>query len=288
MDNGNVKDLPDGVLLQARRTTRPGSTYQLVVWNFLDLGHWTWAMPGGNRLATTTVDGTAVQRGQHGRLDDDRWSVRPAREPGAATTTTCACHHLLVDPQRSGRLQLREHGQRPEQLDELPVGQRQRAQRDPVHAGVDPTAHHVLARTFTPIPDAGLPAAPIPSPILQQRVAEHAVGRDRCAQGRRHRAPGRHAGAGVRGDRRPHLRRRQVRQRAARQRRPAVPAVVPRRVRPRHRRMDPVVRAEARRHRLGPARHLRRQAHRRRSVHEHQRRAEHVGRGRARPDDRAT
>jgi hypothetical protein len=62
LDNGNVKDLEDGVLLRRARNSS-GTNWQLVTWKFLDLGAWTWAMPGGNRLANVTINGTTYNGG---------------------------------------------------------------------------------------------------------------------------------------------------------------------------------------------------------------------------------
>ncbi len=57
LNGGAVKDLPDGLRLRRAANTN-GSTWQDLRWNFLDLGAWSWAIGGGHRLASYSIDGT--------------------------------------------------------------------------------------------------------------------------------------------------------------------------------------------------------------------------------------
>ena len=81
LDSGNVKDLEDGVLLRRARDAS-GSTWQLAKWKFLDLGAWTWAMPGGNRLANATINGTTYNGGN---TADSTTSVWGQTGPGTGS-----------------------------------------------------------------------------------------------------------------------------------------------------------------------------------------------------------
>ncbi|HSL74328.1 MAG TPA: fibrinogen-like YCDxxxxGGGW domain-containing protein [Ilumatobacteraceae bacterium] len=56
LDGTAVSDLPDGVRLR-RATDKAGSSWQELRWNFLDLGAWSWALGGGHRLASFSIDG---------------------------------------------------------------------------------------------------------------------------------------------------------------------------------------------------------------------------------------
>ncbi len=77
LDGGAVKDLTDGVrLVRARDAT--GTTWQDVRWNFADLGSWSWAIGGGHRLSTFSIDGV---RGSGSNTKDSRVSM--SNEVGA-------------------------------------------------------------------------------------------------------------------------------------------------------------------------------------------------------------
>jgi chitodextrinase len=53
---GAVKDLPDGLRIRRAKNT-DGSEWQELRWHFLDLGAWSWALDGGHRLASFSIDG---------------------------------------------------------------------------------------------------------------------------------------------------------------------------------------------------------------------------------------
>ncbi len=168
------------------------------------------------------------------------------------------------------------------ELDLVPLGEQHREPGDSVHPAVHPAPARDPA--LAPIPDGGLPA------LSSDADAGRSTCRDRrrCqrrAQGRRQRAPTRHPGAGDHDAGRPRLCRRQV-LRCSRHGdgRPRA-SLVPRSVRPPDRGVDRHVPPPTRRHRLGPD-GRERSTHRRRSVHEHQRRCTHLCAGGTRPTNR--
>ena len=56
LGGGDVKDLADGVRVR-RATNTDGTQWQELRWKFLDLGAWSWALDGGHRLASFSIDG---------------------------------------------------------------------------------------------------------------------------------------------------------------------------------------------------------------------------------------
>ncbi len=56
LGGSQVKDLPDGLRIR-RATNIAGTAWQELRWNFLDLGEWSWALDGGHRLASYSIDG---------------------------------------------------------------------------------------------------------------------------------------------------------------------------------------------------------------------------------------
>ncbi|MGB0113707.1 MAG: fibrinogen-like YCDxxxxGGGW domain-containing protein, partial [Ilumatobacteraceae bacterium] len=56
LDGGNVKDLTDGVRLR-RAENKSGTQWQDLRWNFADLESWSWALGGGHRLSSFSIDG---------------------------------------------------------------------------------------------------------------------------------------------------------------------------------------------------------------------------------------
>jgi len=56
LDGGAVSDLTDGLRLR-RAANTDGSDWQDLRWYFLDLGAWSWALGGGHRLASYSIDG---------------------------------------------------------------------------------------------------------------------------------------------------------------------------------------------------------------------------------------
>ncbi len=52
-----VKDLTDGLRIRRARSI-DGTKWQELRWNFLDLGTWSWALDGGHRLASFSIDGS--------------------------------------------------------------------------------------------------------------------------------------------------------------------------------------------------------------------------------------
>ena len=57
LNGGAVSALADGLRVR-RAADKSGSTWQELRWNFLDLGAWSWALGGGHRLASWSIDGT--------------------------------------------------------------------------------------------------------------------------------------------------------------------------------------------------------------------------------------
>ena len=58
LGGGAVNDLADGV--RVRRAKDPdGTQWQELRWQFLDLGAWSWALDGGHRLSSFSIDGVA-------------------------------------------------------------------------------------------------------------------------------------------------------------------------------------------------------------------------------------
>lgn len=57
IDGGNVSDLTDGVRLR-RASNIDGTAWQEIRWNLLDLTSWSWALGGGHRLASFSIDAT--------------------------------------------------------------------------------------------------------------------------------------------------------------------------------------------------------------------------------------
>lgn len=57
LTGGAVKDLADGLRVR-RAADKTGSSWQDLRWNFLDLGRWSWALGGGHRLSSFSIDGT--------------------------------------------------------------------------------------------------------------------------------------------------------------------------------------------------------------------------------------
>ena len=55
---GAVRDLADGLRIRRAKNTN-GTDWQEMRWRFLDLGTWSWALDGGHRLASFSIDGTA-------------------------------------------------------------------------------------------------------------------------------------------------------------------------------------------------------------------------------------
>jgi hypothetical protein len=58
LDGGAVSDLADGLRVR-RATNKDGTSWQDLRWNFLDLGAWSWALGGGHRLESWSIDGAA-------------------------------------------------------------------------------------------------------------------------------------------------------------------------------------------------------------------------------------
>ena len=58
LGGGAVKDLADGLRIRRAKNT-DGSDWQEMRWRFLDLGTWSWALDGGHRLASFSIDGAA-------------------------------------------------------------------------------------------------------------------------------------------------------------------------------------------------------------------------------------
>ncbi len=77
LGGGDVKDLADGLRIRRARNTN-GTAWQEVRWNFLDLGAWSWALDGGHRLASFSIDG-AVGTGSNTKDS----SIRMSGEVGA-------------------------------------------------------------------------------------------------------------------------------------------------------------------------------------------------------------
>ncbi len=92
LDGGHVKDLADGVRLRRARNTA-GTTWQDLRWGFLDLEGWSWAVGGGHRLSTWSIDGSGgtgsntkdskikmtgeTGAGNRGASDYDAWFTYP-------------------------------------------------------------------------------------------------------------------------------------------------------------------------------------------------------------------
>ncbi len=57
LDGGAVSDLADGLRVR-RAANKSGTAWQDLRWNFLDLGAWSWALGGGHRLASWSIDGS--------------------------------------------------------------------------------------------------------------------------------------------------------------------------------------------------------------------------------------
>ena len=56
LGGGAVKDLADGLRIR-RATNTNGTAWQDLRWKFLDLGAWSWALDGGHRLASFSING---------------------------------------------------------------------------------------------------------------------------------------------------------------------------------------------------------------------------------------
>jgi hypothetical protein len=77
LGGGDVKDLADGLRIRRARNTT-GTQWQELRWRFLDLTSWSWALDGGHRLASWSIDG-ASGTGSNSRDS----STRMAGEVGA-------------------------------------------------------------------------------------------------------------------------------------------------------------------------------------------------------------
>ena len=56
LDGAAVASLPDGLRVR-RAVNKDGSQWQEMRWSFQDLGAWSWALDGGHRLASFSIDG---------------------------------------------------------------------------------------------------------------------------------------------------------------------------------------------------------------------------------------
>jgi hypothetical protein len=56
LGGGAVKDLPDGLRVRRAKNVA-GTQWQELRWRFLDLTSWSWALDGGHRLASFSIDG---------------------------------------------------------------------------------------------------------------------------------------------------------------------------------------------------------------------------------------
>ena len=246
-------------------------------------GSWSWAFGGGIPLSSISFDGTTTDLATSNYQTNTTSNVQVANDTRRVTTYPMSSHNFRAGFSFGGSVD-----QRAEQRDVLPLGVREREQRDPVHAGLHPARdhrrrhrggrgllragqrHRGLDRPQDARPHAGLAGLGGHRPQRRPRGLEPARVRPH-----------------VRPDRQHHLHGRQVPPGAARRRRTHVHAVVPGRVRREHRRVDPDVQPGDRR--AGVEDHGvtgRHQAVRRRRVHERQRRGEHDRAGRARPGDR--
>ncbi|HUS42092.1 MAG TPA: fibrinogen-like YCDxxxxGGGW domain-containing protein, partial [Ilumatobacteraceae bacterium] len=67
-----VKDLPDGLRIRRAKNTG-GTEWQDVRWHFLDLGAWSWALDGGHRLASFSIDGASGTGSNTKDSSSERW-----------------------------------------------------------------------------------------------------------------------------------------------------------------------------------------------------------------------
>lgn len=92
LDGTDVKDLPDGVRVR-RATNVAGTTWQELRWNYEFLTSWSWAVGGGHRMDSFSIDGVAGTgsntkdsktkmpgesgAGNRGSSDEQRWFTFP-------------------------------------------------------------------------------------------------------------------------------------------------------------------------------------------------------------------
>ncbi len=82
LGGGDVKDLVDGLRIRRAKNTT-GTEWQEVRWRFLDLTSWSWALDGGHRLSSFSIDG-AVGAGSNSKDSNTRmWGEIGAGNRGA-------------------------------------------------------------------------------------------------------------------------------------------------------------------------------------------------------------
>ena len=171
LNGGAVSDLADGLRIR-RATNKDGTAWQDLRWNFLDLGAWSWALGGGHRLASWSIDGATgsgsntkdssitmpgeVGTGNRGGNDLRGWFTFPwsghARQAGFS-------YRGLVDGDNNDTSYLWESNNEGQAI---PFAQ----------LFIRPT---VTTTPLAPIPDAGLDAVTV-APGLDDRPAEIAGG----------------------------------------------------------------------------------------------------------------
>ena len=171
LDGGAVADLDDGLRLR-RATDVSGSTWQELRWHFLDLGAWSWAIGGGHRLASYSIDGVGgtgsntkdsslvlfgeVGDGNRGGSELNGWFTFPWSGHGRQAGFS---YRGAVEGESNPTSYLWERNTESQAIPFTQLFLRPR----------------ITSTALAPIPDGGLPAAPRP-PALDDRPAELAGG----------------------------------------------------------------------------------------------------------------
>jgi hypothetical protein len=171
LDGGAVSDLADGLRIR-RATDKNGTSWQDLRWNFLDLGAWSWALGGGHRLESWSIDGATgtgsntkdssirmwgeVGDGHRGGTDLAGWYTFPWSGHGRQAGFS---YRGLVDGDGNDTSYLWENN---DERQAIPFAQ----------LFIRPT---VTTTPPAPVPDAGLDAITL-TPGLDDRPAEIAGG----------------------------------------------------------------------------------------------------------------